>query len=51
VAPEHAVTLTHTAAGIAAGRAAGLAVIAVGCDGDGEHAVSSLGSLLPSRLR
>jgi HAD superfamily hydrolase (TIGR01509 family) len=51
VAPEHTVTLTHTAAGIAGGRAAGLSVIAVGCDGDGEHEVPSLGSLLPSRLR
>jgi beta-phosphoglucomutase-like phosphatase (HAD superfamily) len=58
VAPEDAVTLTHTPAGVAAGRGAGLTVIGVGAGEQGlllgeygaERVVSSLGSLLPGRL-
>ena len=58
VPPEHAVTFTHSPAGVAAGHAAGLAVVGVG---DGAHAellagfgaervVPSLHSLLDARL-
>jgi len=59
VRPAEAVTLTHSAAGIAAGQGAGLAVIAVG-DGvqaelpqglDAERCVPSLMDLLDGRLR
>ena len=59
VQPEDAVTLTHSAAGIAAGRAAGLTVIGVGDGAQGEllagfgaeHVVPSLRALLDPRLR
>ena len=59
VRPAEAVTLTHSAAGIAAGQAAGLAIVAVG-DGvqaelpqglDAERCVPSLMDLLDGRLR
>jgi HAD superfamily hydrolase (TIGR01509 family) len=58
VEPEHAVTLTNSAAGIAAGHAAGLTVIGVGEGSQGEllagfgaeRVVPSLGSLLDPRL-
>jgi HAD superfamily hydrolase (TIGR01509 family) len=58
VRPEEGVTFTHSAAGVAAGRAAGLAVIGVGegtqgellqCAG-AERIVPSLGVLLDPRL-
>jgi HAD superfamily hydrolase (TIGR01509 family) len=59
VPPEAAVTFTHSAAGIAAGHAAGLMVIGVGDSGDmglrsrfgAEPFVSSLTELLDPRLR
>ena len=59
VRPAEAVTLTHSAAGIAAGHAAGLAVIGVGdaaqaevLQGFGaERVVPSLTALLDARLR
>ena len=58
VAPEEAVTLTHSAAGVVAGHAAGLNVIVVadGADaellrGFGERVVPSLDALLDARLR
>ena len=58
VRPDEAVTFTHSAAGVAAGRAAGLVVVGVG---EGEHAdlllgfgaervVPSVGGLLDPRL-
>lgn len=59
VPPEQAVAVTHSAAGIAAARTAGLAVIGVG-DGahgellrglGGERVVASLSELLDARLR
>jgi HAD superfamily hydrolase (TIGR01509 family) len=58
VSPATAVTFTHSAAGIAAGHAAGLAVVGVGAGEQGvllreygaEHVVPSLGSMLPGRL-
>jgi HAD superfamily hydrolase (TIGR01509 family) len=58
VRPEEAVTLTHSAAGVAAGHAAGLTVIGVGGDERGEllkgfgaeRVVPSLAALLDSRL-
>jgi HAD superfamily hydrolase (TIGR01509 family) len=58
IPPAHAVTFTHTPAGIAAGHAAGLAVVGVGTGEQGlllreygaERVVPSLGSLLPGRL-
>jgi hypothetical protein len=49
VRPEDSVTLTHSAAGIAAGRAAGLTVIAVGDGAD--CVVPSLRALLDPRLQ
>ena len=59
VPPEEAITFTHSAAGVAAGQAAGLTVVAVGegpqeelLHGFGaERVVSSLNTLLDSRLR
>ena len=59
VRPEDAVTLTNSAAGIAAGHAAGLAVIGVGANSHGEllegfgaeRVVPSLRSLLDPRLQ
>jgi beta-phosphoglucomutase-like phosphatase (HAD superfamily) len=59
VRPEDAVTLTHSAAGIAAGHAAGLTVIGVGEGAQGEllegfgaeRVVPSLSALLDPRLR
>jgi beta-phosphoglucomutase-like phosphatase (HAD superfamily) len=58
VEPEEAVTLTHSPAGVAAGLAAGLAVIGVGDGAVGEllqgfgatRLVPSLGALLDARL-
>jgi HAD superfamily hydrolase (TIGR01509 family) len=52
--PAETVTFTHTPAGIAAGRAAGLTVIGVGATLSGlgaERVVSSLADLLDPRLR
>ena len=57
--PEEAVTFTHSAAGVAAGQAAGLTVVALGegpqeelLRGFGaERVVSSLNTLLDFRLR
>jgi HAD superfamily hydrolase (TIGR01509 family) len=59
VAPSHAVTLTHTAAGVAAGRSAGVHVIGVGRGTRGEElrgfgadaVVAALDELLDPRLR
>ena len=56
--PEEAVTLTHSAAGVAAGHAAGLAVIGVGDEAQAEvlhgfgaeRVVPSLSALLDARL-
>ena len=59
VRPEEAVTLTHSAAGVAAGQAGGLAVVGV-ADGaqaellrgfGAERVVASLTELLDTRLR
>lgn len=58
VAPENAVTFTHSAAGVAAGHAAGMAVIGVGSGAQGvllsgfgaEQVVSGLNVLLDRRL-
>ena len=58
VRPTEAVTLTHTAAGVAAGRAAGLATVGIGSgaraelllDSGAEHVVPTLSTLLDSRL-
>jgi alpha,alpha-trehalose phosphorylase len=58
VEPERTVTFTHSAAGVAAGRTAGLAVVGVG-DGESgellrgfgaERVVPSVGALLDRRL-
>lgn len=59
VAPAHAVTFTHSPAGIAAAHAAGLAAVGVGAGARAEElrgfgaddVVASLGSLLDRRLR
>ena len=58
VAPEEAVTLTHSARGVVAGHAAGLDVVVVadGADAEllrafGERVVPSLDALLDARLR
>jgi beta-phosphoglucomutase-like phosphatase (HAD superfamily) len=59
VHPEEAVTLTHTPAGVAAGRTAGLMVIGVGEGADAEtlrgfgsdRVVAGLEELLDPRLR
>ena len=58
IAPEHAVTFTHSPAGVAAGHAAGLAVVGVGADAvqelllgfGAERTVRSLAALLDRRL-
>ena len=58
VSPDEAVTFTHSAAGVAAGFAAGVSVIGVGADPQGEvlqgfgaeRVVPSLGALLDPRL-
>jgi HAD superfamily hydrolase (TIGR01509 family) len=54
VNPSEAVTFTHSPAGVAAGRTAGLHVIGVGASVAGfgsDHSVGSLGELLDRRLR
>jgi HAD superfamily hydrolase (TIGR01509 family) len=59
VDPERAVTLTHSPAGVAAGRSAGVAVIGVGRGAQAEllrgygaeHVVASVDELLDRRLR
>jgi sugar-phosphatase len=58
VAPDRVVAFTHSAAGVAAGLAAGVTVVGVGTGADEEllrgfgaqRVVSSLGSLLDPRL-
>jgi HAD superfamily hydrolase (TIGR01509 family) len=59
VSPERTVTLTHSPAGVAAGRSAGVSVIGVGRGRRGEllrgfgaeHVVGSVDDLLDRRLR
>jgi beta-phosphoglucomutase-like phosphatase (HAD superfamily) len=56
VRPQDAVAFTHSAAGVAAARAAGLTVVGVGADAGSltaagaDRVVSSLGALLDARL-